>query len=291
MHGLLMNRPGFTLAEVMIALTLTAVVGAAVTGVFVSQSRFFDHQEKVGAAGAVTRGAMNIMMSEMRMIERDSGIASATSRRLTLRVPYAFGVVCDASGSWLTLSMLPVDHAVLADSGYSGFAYRSASGDYTYVSGFSMPAAGGSGACAASGLIPGSDGIVPDTSGGTGVFAGSAVRIPLTIGSLSVGTPVFLYQLITYEFKPSASVPGSQVALWRRVHRTNREEELVGPFDTTARFRFYVNDGAAAQTPVPSALSTVTGVEIILDAISERPASSGTHQTVPLTTSVFFRNR
>ncbi|HEX6135797.1 MAG TPA: prepilin-type N-terminal cleavage/methylation domain-containing protein [Longimicrobiales bacterium] len=289
---MLKNRAGFTLAEVMIALTLTALVGAAVTGMFVSQSRFFDHQEKVGAARAVSRGAMNIMMSEMRMIEQDSGIVSATNRRITLRVPYAFGVVCDASVlNGLTLSMLPTDQAVLADSGYSGFAYRSASGDYTYVSGLTFPVAGGVGTCSASGLIPGGNGIVPDTTGGTGAFAGNAIQIPLTIGSLPPGTPVFLYQLITYEFKPSVNVPGNRVALWRRIHRTNQDDELVAPFDTTAKFRFYVNDAPSAQTAVPSPLSDVTGIEIVLDAISERPESNGSHQTVPLTTSVFFKNR
>src|SRR5690606_29287486 len=95
MHGMLKNRAGFTLAEVLIALTLTAIIGAAVTGVFVSQSRFFDHQEKVGAAREVSRGALNIMMSEMRMLHQDSAIVSATDRRITLRVPYAFGFVCE----------------------------------------------------------------------------------------------------------------------------------------------------------------------------------------------------
>src|SRR5688572_13317886 len=126
MLRVLKSRAGFTLAEVLVALVLTAVIGAAVTGAFVSQAKFFDQQEKVSFARGVSRGALNMMMSELRMIERTGGVPTATvptNSSLTVRVPYAMGIVCDNS-STLTLLRLPADPSMLAQPGYSGYAWR-----------------------------------------------------------------------------------------------------------------------------------------------------------------------
>src|SRR5690606_302253 len=164
------------------------------------------------------------------------------------------------------------------------------SGAWTYYQSITAPTAGDATRCASSGLVPSNNGVVPAAAGGA-MAAGSVIEIPLSIGAPAVGSPVFLYQEITYQFKPSVMVPGSRLALWRRVEETGFEEELVAPFAPTARFRFYVNDAATAQSAVPADLSTVTGIEIVLDAISERPNPDGSHQEVPLTTSVFFKNR
>lgn len=280
------NRPGFTLVEVLIALTLTTVLGAAFMGAFVSQTRFFDHQEKVGAARAVSRGALNIMMSEMRMVELGGGVVpTPTNQELELRVPYVFGMVCSTAGSLLKLTTLPADLSGLPDMDFSGYAYRMANGSYTYIEapvtavalGALDPA--GPAECNLAGVVPGS-GVVP---------GGAVVTTPLGAGAPGVGAPAFLYRKVKYEFAPSAVVSG--IALWRHVDGEPNPEELIAPFDTTAKFRFFESDAAAAQDAVPAALNTITGIEIVLDALSERPNSDGTHQVVPLTTAVHFKNR
>ena len=279
MLRMLKSRAGFTLAEVLIALVLTAVIGAAVTGAFVSQSRFFDQQEKVSFARGVSRGAINILMSELRMVERTGGIPTATvptNKRLTVRVPYAMGIVCDATLS-LTILRLPADPYMVSSAGFSGYAWRGTTGAYTYVEGGVAPVGGVSTLCTAASI---------NTSG----FVSTAVLQLTPTASARIGAPVFLYQLITYEFKASTSVPG-RTALWRRTHATNVDEELVAPFDTTAKFRFYVNDAATAQNAVPTPVSSITGIELTLDGLSERPDNDGTYRKVPLKTSVFFRNR
>lgn len=275
----LRNREGFTLVEVLIALTLTAVLGAAVMGAFTSQTRFFDHQEKISAARAVSRGALNILMSEMRMIERTGGIVSATNQQVQVRVPYRFGMVCGSTGGVLTITTLPADQSAVVGTPYSGYAYRTAAGTYTYVEGAVTPAAGLSSVCSGAGLVPGSGGVV------TG---GSVITIPLG-PIIPVGRPIFLYHIVTYSFGASTSVPG-RTALFRQVNGAALEE-LIAPFDTTAKYRFFDNDAATAQDAVPSPLSNTTGIEIVLDAMSERPNRDGTFQRVPLTTAVHFRNR
>lgn len=280
------NRAGFTLVEVLIALTLTTVLGAAFMGAFVSQTRFFDHQEKVGAARAVSRGALNIMMSEMRMVELGGGVVpTPTNAELELRVPYVFGMVCSTAGSLLKLTTLPADLSGIDDMDFSGYAYRMANGSYTYIEapvtavalGALDPA--GPAECDLAGVVPGS-GVVP---------GGAVVTAPLGSGTPGVGAPAFLYRRVKYEFAPSSVVSG--VALWRHVDGEASPEELIAPFDTTAKFRFFQSDAAAAQDAVPATLSTITGIEIVLDALSERPNSDGTHQAVPLTTAVHFKNR
>lgn len=275
----MLNRAGFTLAETMVALVLTAVIGAAVTGVFVAQSRFFDRTEKLSFARGVSRGATNIIMSEMRMLEAAGAVVGSpapTNRRITLRVPYALGIVCGNLGV-LTVSRFPSDPSILSDSGFSGYAYRTAAGTYTYVTSSTRPVAGTASVCTASNIavLTGLGGVVE--------------QLPL-VGSPVVAQPVFYFQNITYEFKASAAVPG-RVALWRRIESRNIDEELVAPFDTTAKFRFYINNRATPQTAVPGAVNTITGFELVLDGLSERRGSNGQFERVPLKTSVFFRNQ
>jgi prepilin-type N-terminal cleavage/methylation domain-containing protein len=280
---MLKQRPGFTLVEMIVALTLTAVIGAAITGLFVSQSRFYDTQEKVGFARGVSRGAMNMVMSEMRMLDRDSALFDTPTRtRVTVRVPYALGAVCTSSTTVVTFSRMPADTTVTNRATQAGYSYRGANGINRYVAATTLTPRADA-VCSA--LIPQVRTFHADSGGG--VFEVPAPNPAVTIRP---GTPLFLYQVVTYEFKESVEVPG-RLGLWRNVRGSGMDEELVAPFDTTAGFRFYVDDAQQPQASPPSTLRRITGLELTLDGLSERPHPDGTHQRVPLRTSVFFRNR
>lgn len=271
---MLKSRAGFTLAEVLVALTMTAVIGAAVTGAFVSQSRFFDHQERVGAARNISRAGINLLTSELRMVEVSTGVVAATNSSITLRVPYAMGLYCGIDASRTVVALLPVDSSTYASASYSGYASRGSATMYTPVPNFGMqPVAGNSAVC---------------TGAGVNVL-GRVVALP---GATTppVATPIFMFQTVTYTFSNSGVVPGRR-GLFRFTPGMATPEELLAPFDTTAKFRFYVNDGATAQNAAPAVLTTITGLEITLDGLSERPSGDGTFQSVPLRTSVYFRNR
>lgn len=281
-HAAASRRPGFTLVEVMIALVITGVIGAAVTSVFLTQAQFYDRQEKVQSARGVSRAAMNILTSELRMVERVNGVVEATPNRVVLRVPYVMGVACGVSGSSLVVRYMPTDTLVLRrDTVFSGHAWLGTDSVYNYIDNASiMPTLdSGAGVCTTASIsnIPG---------GGTLTVAMANANL------VPVPTPVMLYQRVTYEFRNSAAVPGRR-ALWRKTDRNGRDEELVAPFANTARFRFYVNDAPTPvdSPPVTGSLNQLTGVQIIMDGLSERPNANGTHMTVPLSTSIFFRNR
>jgi len=276
---MLRNRGGFTLSEVLVALVITGVIGAAATSALVTQTKFFDRQEKIGESRGVSQGAVNIMLSELRMIEpSDSGLVAANDSMITVNVPIGMGIVCGNAGV-LTVYRAPIDPSVLADSGYSGYAWRNAAGAYTYVQTSTYPAAGTSSVCSTNRVSP--------TSLGTG---SQVISLSPTAAGALPGFVVLLYQKIRYTLKPSTIVPG-KVGLYRRNMRRSVEEEIVAPFDTSARFRFYISDAATPADAPPNPLRNVTGLELVLNSVSERQDTNGTYPVTTFKTSVFFKNR
>jgi prepilin-type N-terminal cleavage/methylation domain-containing protein len=279
-------RPGFTIAEVLIALTITGIIGAAVTSVFITQTRFYDRQEKTDFARGVSRSAMNILTSELRMIERDSGVVAADSTSITLRVPYVLGISCGGSGTTMSLRYLPTDTVVLRqDTVYSGYARMTDTGRYRYHDISSSSTITPNLGAGASVCITATDTVRAVTDGGT-----MQLTVPTNGDIAPIGFPVMLYRKVKYEFKASVAVPGS-VGLWRTVERNGSSEELLAPFSGASRFRFFVNDGVAAVAAAPASLRTLTGIEVTMEGISERPDANGTYPKIPVTTSIFFKNR
>jgi prepilin-type N-terminal cleavage/methylation domain-containing protein len=277
------TRAGFSLVELLIALTLTAVVGAAMTGLFVTQARFLEIQQQAGYARSVTRSAMNIMTSEMRMIDPDSGVTLAMDTAIVLRVPFAMGVNCKETITSVTFELLPVDSVMYAQgiaaiaSGNGGFAYRQADDKYKYISTTNTPATGNNSDC--TGDPP-----------GISIISGGLVKsiTALMLHPISRGQPIILYQNIRYHFNASTTVTGKR-GLFRTQNGT--DEEIAAPFDTTAKFNWYVNDSKTPQTTAPTNLKSLTGIDLILNTVNEKPSADGTLQMIPMRTAVFFKNR
>jgi hypothetical protein len=185
-------------------------------------------------------------------------------------------VYCGSPGGVSTVALLPTDSAMLAEPGFSGYAWRGRLGTYNYVEAGATLVNPVPGTCVAAGITP---------------MAARVGFMPALPVGADVGTVVMLTRRITYSFAMSASVPG-RIALWRRVDASGVREEIAAPFDATARFRFYDRNANTAQDALPAALTDIRGFELVLDGASESsPALTGAPQRAPLTTSVFFRNR
>jgi prepilin-type N-terminal cleavage/methylation domain-containing protein len=285
-------RRGFTLVELLISMIVTAIIGAALVRMVLSQARFMDQQEAWREARSVSRGGINRLLSDLRAVQIPGGFvaAAAGGQDFTVRVPYAFGVLCGSpGGNVYTVSLLPVDATMFAETGYTGFALRDKNGVYTYHASNNITNPGTTALCV-TGLydqintvasINGSPpGVVVDLTRNSGAFG-----IPPDRGSI-----IYLYRDIRYEFKASVDIPG-RTALWRTRVSNNATEELVAPFDATARVNFYNLDVVPAQSAVP-ALANVRGLELLLNGMSERtPSGSPAPKTANMTTSVFFENR
>jgi prepilin-type N-terminal cleavage/methylation domain-containing protein len=295
----LMQRRGFTLVELMISLIIAVIVGGALVRMTLAQARFMDQQEAWRSARGVSRSGINRLVSDLRDVEAVGGLeaAAAGGQDFTLRVPYAFGVLCRVNANVTTVSLLPVDSAMFAAPGYSGFAWRkNTTGVYTYVAGNVLPVIPGT-LADCTGALPAGFGITTLASI-NGSPAGQVVNLTSGAGLLAppagpdVGSIVFLYRRVRYEFKNSASIPG-RTGLWRTtLDFGGTTEELAAPFANTARVNFYVLNNAAAQAAVPATLSDTRGLELVLDGMSERaPGGSTAPKTANVTTSVFFQNR
>ena len=289
MTSSLRRRRGFTLIELMVGIILSAAIGIAMVRLIMSQTRFMDNQEAWRTARGVSRSGLNRLVSDIRLLEAEGGVeaAAAGGKDFTVRVPYAFGVVCSSTGTSTTVTLMPVDSAMFAAAGYSGFALRDGStGAYSYVTGTAAPAAGTLSNCT-TGTKP-----VDVIAAYNGSPAGQAINLSsAAITPPARGTLVFLYRRVRYEFKASTSVTG-RTGLWRTLVTPNTSEELAAPFDSTARVRFYVLNSATAQDAVPSPLTNTRGLELALDGMSEKtPRGSASPKVTSVTTSVFFENR
>jgi prepilin-type N-terminal cleavage/methylation domain-containing protein len=277
-------RRGFSLIELLVGIVIFAIIGSLCTKLMTTQGRYFDRQGMGNAARNVSRASLNRVVSDFRMIEATGGVVAATSTSLTLRIPYAIGVMCANSGGFTMLSLLPVDSTIYNRAVFYGYAWRNyTNGVYAYVD---LAAKGAGVATVCTGA--------PQNI--ATVFKGQVVGVsPILPAASGLGTPVFLYSKIRYEFKNSTAIPG-RLGLFRTSIATNgteTTEELVAPFAATAGWKFFtVNGGAVAQVNPPASLADIRGFELHLDGMSEGTAATKlTQETAPFTTAVFFKNR
>ncbi len=285
-------RRGFTLNEVLIAMLIVGIIGAAATKLLASQSRFFDHETNLRAARSIARSSTTVLLSDLRMVQDSGGVdsAAADGKLIRVLVPYRVGLVCGTTGAITTVSLVPSDSGTVAQSVYAGFAWRTATGRYTYVTPTNpttsdLPATSASPAlCTGAGA-----GQAQIRTVSVSGRAGSILDLPTAAATgAPVAAPVFLWQRITYAFRASSAFP-NRLALWRTV-QGGLNEELMAPFDTSARFKFYAG-GDEDSRLVPPALADIRGIDLVLTAVSPRATSrDSVASRSRLVTSVFFKN-
>lgn len=279
------RRSGFSLAELLVAVVLLGIIGGALTRLVVDQMRFFDGVQVSRGARSAARNSMNILMSELRMVQDSGGITAVASdnKSVTVNVPYRFGIFCGTSGGVTTVSMLPIDSMTLAKAQYAGYGWRSPyTGRYVTVASGTAPTAGTVANC------QGTPGIATIAINGR---AGEVLEITPSITQTStrlIGMPVMFYQSIVYSFASSAFYPG-KIGLFRTVG-SGTAEELMAPFTADARFRYYKAGDDTSRTTAP-ALSDIRGLALVLNTEgSRKPAGKTTATQSKMMTSVFFKN-
>ena len=285
------GRPAFSLVEILVSLTILAVVGAIFTRIILTQGRFSDQQNALRGARMVSRQAMNILESEIRMVQDSGGIDSASTNGKTVRllVPYRFGLNCGVNLAKSHVSMLPVDSVMVAQAKYYGFAWRNGAGRYTNVL---PPAPLGADApttstrpatCTGSGF--GEAQIKTTSISGR---AGEILAVQPAQAAAPIGQPVFFFQRITYTFKTSTAYP-DQFGLFRMVHG-GVEEEIMAPFDTSARFKYWTS-AATASVSAPPALALIRGIDVVFAGQSSyTPMGKSSPMKSTVVASIFFKN-
>jgi prepilin-type N-terminal cleavage/methylation domain-containing protein len=249
-----MRRRGFTLTELLVGMFVFAILATALARLIVSNSRFVSRQEAMLDARQTARAAMAVVVPELRMVS-DSGLIAASPSSITIRVPYAFGVLCHNGYAVLA----PPDSTVYATAVYGGIAYQQASGAYAFDTTVT---------------ITGTTTQTSDCDADSIRAIAGGPRIRLSASLASSGRLFYIFETVTYSFAPSAELTGRR-ALWRQAG-ANPAEELLAPFDTAARFAFLVGSRLKVQTAVPAHLSDVGGIELRFTAQSVSTAEGAT---------------
>jgi prepilin-type N-terminal cleavage/methylation domain-containing protein len=286
------RRPrGFSLIEVLACLLILGVLGAALTRMLLAQSRLYELQRAQRDARAVAQSSMNLLFSDLRMVhdggDAPGGVMIASPETLSVRVPYAIGLVCGNGLGATTVSMLPADSVVLSMAKYAGFAWRDrVSGKYTYVpvvdSILNAPVTS----------------VTPTTCTTTAKIASDTIMArswgPLDLKPISApaglqpGAPVFFYHNVTYYFSASTAYPG-RIGLWRKLEG-RAADELMAPFDGSARFKFFVRSADTSTVAPPLVLDSLVGVSLVLTGSSPSAMAGRTFEKSRMETAVLFRN-
>jgi prepilin-type N-terminal cleavage/methylation domain-containing protein len=249
-------RDGFTLIELIVAVVVAGILGTALTRLLVSDSRFVARQEAMLGARRSARTAQNWTATELRMVGRN-GVEAAARESVTVRIPYAFGIVCGRVSGNEVLSLMPSDSLSTATAVADGFAWRRSDGTYQFDTSIGVVASVDSTTCLADSIRTVPDGRMAEV---TGIAAGVPYEPP-------PGSLAYLYQRVTYKFAPSADIPG-RVGFWRKAG-SQAYEELAAPFDTSAGFGFLIDATPNAQDSPPGNLNDIQGLELRLVGESE----------------------
>jgi prepilin-type N-terminal cleavage/methylation domain-containing protein len=306
-------RRAFTLVEILVAVVILGIVGGALVKLIISQSRFTEKQIARRNSRTVSRNAMNIMLTDLRMTQDVGGLLAAGRQSpvstapnvmydsVVVRVPIAFGLYCGQASSDAVLSLLPVDSAMTALGYYGGYAIRdSATQNYSYAD-VSNPVPFSSVTTLpltntfCSNALLGGPGITQVTYNGS---TGKIVTLAQSLtGPKNAGWPAFMYQQITYIFQPSATYAG-RIGLFRKIKtgpsssaNAYKVDEIIAPFDTSAGFRYYVLNEDTAQVAPPASLAQVRGLQLYLAGSSPSVPVGEQAAQAALVTGVFFKNR
>jgi prepilin-type N-terminal cleavage/methylation domain-containing protein len=290
-------RRGFSLVEIITALTILGIIGVALTKLVLGQTRSFQHENAGRRARSTARSAMNIMITDLRMTQDIGGVDSVDAvnhRWVDVKVPIAFGIVCEVNATNAVLALVAVDSFQMASSKYGGWALRNkTTSQYTYQ----RAGASDTISTVAANACRVGLGVYADTAR-IGGRTGAVVQVtPAPPAGAAVGDAAFIFQHVRYQFAASQIYNG-RVGLWRRIRgRANTDslrEELIAPFASTARFAYYTNPSQVHDTAAktaPGSMDRIRGFQIYLPAESSDTVPGRTApQRANTTTAVFFKN-
>ena len=279
------NRRGMTLVELLIAMVVAAVIGASLVALLVSQSKFSERLTAERDARTAARTPVALLGAELRMVDPEWGIESATTDLVVLRIPYALGVYCGASGSNYIVQLLPTDVTLFSAPGHAGYAIRGTGGVFTWYQVATLAASNATSTC--------TNAVPPiDLLQGASLVSLAQPATPPT--APIPGTAIVLYRRIQYSYGNSATT--GLRSLFRQVLGADAQPaEIGGPYTdaTQARFSFFLRAApTVATTTVPGDLTTIVGLNVGLPGRAERnPRMAAQTVSSNLSTAFYFTNR
>jgi len=289
----LRDRGGFTLVEVLVALVLAVLLGGVIFQVVQGESRFATVQSAREEVQQNSRGALEILASELRAAQ-GAGLVSADTNSISFLLPRVWGISCGGG----TNTALPV---IFPAAGGSVFDLNSASGLMGNTGTKAAPVWGPSPNPTASNrarditltaLNPalGVDGnacasirSTADASNLMKAYTVGGTNIPI----VPAGNTVYLYQLVTY----TVDVSNGEYWIYRTLG-SGSPQPLAGPIDGAngLALAYYTSAGAGIAAPIAD-LPTLTTVARIGVTVKTRSRTQGNaNLTDTQVTSITLRN-
>lgn len=252
------SRAGFTLIEVLIAITVATVLGAGILALVLGQNRFYAENDDSIYAEQSLRAALDLMGAELRMAS-PSDLLAAEAESVSVRFDLVRAVVCAAAAS--DVDVFVYDSVTNANLP-AGFRGTAVSGPYdnffVYADGFDGTGSQ-SGAAEVSCEAAGSP-LTPEDEPASryrrvGSWTTGFAALP------EVGSVARVYGRLTYRF--DASGFGAGQAVWRNT------QELVSPFESGARFQYVMNDSSVQNTVAPAEFDDVRMIRLDMTATGD----------------------
>ena len=256
-----LNRRGFTLVELLVALVLLGIVTTAIYRVLVNNQRTYQSQTQRIDLQQNIRAAATILPAEFRELNAfDGDLKGMWGDSIQIRAMRQFGVVCVApvlTGGVVTAKTLVLRNEMLMGSrafaqNDSVFVYNEGNDGTRADDGWNVGRVTG---------VPTAFNC-PDVPPRPGTqlavdFAAFAAPTVNVAGAIPVGAPVRGFELVTYKLYQGAD------GLWYLGVRTpgNAVQPLVGPLSGATGVRFNYYDAAGAVTAVAT---NVAQIEIIV---------------------------
>ncbi|MFL5385842.1 MAG: prepilin-type N-terminal cleavage/methylation domain-containing protein [Longimicrobiaceae bacterium] len=285
----LRGRAGFTLIEVLVSLVLVVLLGGVIFQVVQGESRFATVQAAREEVQQNSRGALEVLASELRSVQR-SGLVSATSTSITFLLPRVWGVSCGVNGGVLA--------ALFPAAGGVSFDINSASGLLADLGG----GAWGPGADPAANraTVTGLTAINPalgnsaspcnsirPTADPNGYLVARTIA-GTNIPNVTAGNTLYLYQYVSYDVAQN----GTEWWIRRNLGTgTTTQQPLAGPLNGAngLTFTYWDKNGNAIGAPVAAAdLPNVARIAITVSTMSR--AKGNANLTNTQSTSVVLRN-
>lgn len=256
-HGLRRRcSAGYTLAELLVTLVVTGMIGAGVVGLLMGQTEFYGASEDRSFADLSRRGVSELVSTELRMLAT-SDLYKTKGDSIRARFDLRQAVVCDVDNT-LDYVTLVVHHEpnISLPSGRTGTAVSSPfAADFVYADGWtsSLVSEGGTAVT------------VCDANGAPSTLPSERYRVEDWSGHPSglppVGSVVRVYGDLVYTFEPSQQ--GAGLALWRN------DQELVAPFSEGAEFNYIMNNGSKEVSVPNASQQDIRHIRVSAEAIGD----------------------
>lgn len=117
------GRSGFTLAEALIALSISSVLIILVGSVFLTQNNFYSHVLLRSQVQENARAVTELVASDVRSLA-PGGIILADSTRLVVRAPMATALICGRQGGSDVMVHVSGGLASIDTNEVGGYGYR-----------------------------------------------------------------------------------------------------------------------------------------------------------------------